>query len=55
MVNGLEPTETIAQISSRLVVNKAAMKMKHRAIEAVVEQLRTCVEKRSRVAEAKLR
>jgi ATP phosphoribosyltransferase len=53
--NGLEPTETIAQISSRLVVNKAAMKMKHRAIEAVVEHLRTCVDERSPVAEAKLR
>lgn len=31
--NGLEPLELIEHISSRLVVNKAAMKMKHAAIE----------------------
>ena len=30
--NGLAPLETIAEISSRLVVNKAAMKMKHAAV-----------------------
>jgi ATP phosphoribosyltransferase len=31
--NGLEPLELIADISSRLVVNKAAMKMKHRQVK----------------------
>lgn len=35
--NGLEPFETIREISSRLVVNKAAMKMKHDRIEELLE------------------
>ena len=30
--NGLEPWDEIADISSRLIVNKASMKMKHTAI-----------------------
>ncbi len=34
--NGLEPREHIADISSRLIVNKAAMKTKHRQIETVL-------------------
>lgn len=37
--NGLVPLETIAQISSRLVVNKAAMKMKHRRVVALMREL----------------
>lgn len=37
--NGLEPREFIADVSSRLIVNKAAMKMKHKAIQSVVESL----------------
>ena len=37
--NGLEPLEHIADISSRLVVNKAAMKMKHQAITRLIEQV----------------
>ncbi|MCB1877694.1 MAG: ATP phosphoribosyltransferase [Chromatiales bacterium] len=41
--NGLEPTETIAHISSRLVVNKAAMKMKHEPIKRLIAQLRDAV------------
>ncbi|MDP3332723.1 MAG: ATP phosphoribosyltransferase, partial [Methylococcaceae bacterium] len=36
--NGLEPRDLIMNISSRLVVNKAAMKMKHQAIAALLEQ-----------------
>jgi ATP phosphoribosyltransferase len=36
--NGLEPRELILEISSRLVVNKAAMKMKHQAIQALLDQ-----------------
>ncbi|MES1942851.1 ATP phosphoribosyltransferase catalytic subunit [Salinisphaera sp. PC39] len=35
--NGLEPFETIREISSRLVVNKAAMKMKHDRIEELLD------------------
>jgi ATP phosphoribosyltransferase len=35
--NGLEPREVIAEISSRLIVNKASMKMKHRQIQAIID------------------
>ncbi len=38
--NGLAPIELIAQISSRLVVNKAAMKMQHTRIQQLIEALR---------------
>lgn len=38
--NGLEPTELIATISARLIVNKGSFKMKHARIAALVEQLR---------------
>jgi len=41
--NGLVPLEHIADISSRLVVNKASMKMKHVRIAALVEQLKVAV------------
>lgn len=34
--NGLEPLELIADISSRLVVNKASMKMKHAAVRELI-------------------
>lgn len=37
--NGLEARETIAEISSRLIVNKAAMKTKRTEIQAVVDAL----------------
>lgn len=37
--NGLEPRELIMEVSSRLVVNKASMKMKHRAVCDVIERL----------------
>jgi ATP phosphoribosyltransferase len=37
--NGLEPWQLIADISSRLIVNKAAMKMKHRHIQSVVDAI----------------
>lgn len=36
--NGLEPRELIMNISSRLVVNKAAMKMKHQLIQPLLDQ-----------------
>jgi ATP phosphoribosyltransferase len=41
--NGLVPLEHIADISSRLVINKAAMKMKHRRIKALVARLTEAV------------
>jgi ATP phosphoribosyltransferase len=42
--NGLEPWETIeANVSSRLIVNKASMKMKHGEIKSLVDQMREAV------------
>lgn len=41
--NGLEPWEPIADISSRLIVNKASMKMKHAAIQSLVDSIATAV------------
>jgi len=43
--NGLEPKEMIAPISSRLVVAKASMKMKHATIQPLIERLAAAVEK----------
>jgi ATP phosphoribosyltransferase len=37
--NELEPLEHIADISSRLIVNKAAMKMKHMSIKPLIDTL----------------
>lgn len=37
--NGLVPIDIIADISSRVIVNKAAMKMKYRLINPLLEQL----------------
>ncbi|MFD2229682.1 ATP phosphoribosyltransferase [Alkalimarinus sediminis] len=37
--NGLEPRELIHNISSRLVVNRASMKMKHHHIQSIIDQL----------------
>jgi ATP phosphoribosyltransferase len=44
--NDLEPRELIMNISSRLVVNKAAMKMKHEAIAALLAQFEQTLAKR---------
>jgi ATP phosphoribosyltransferase len=41
--NGLVPLERIADISSRLVVNKASWKMKHAAVVALLGALREAV------------
>ncbi|MBK1721398.1 ATP phosphoribosyltransferase [Thiocystis violacea] len=41
--NGLVPLEHIADISSRLVVNKASWKMKHEAMTVLLERLREAV------------
>jgi ATP phosphoribosyltransferase len=45
--NGLIPMEHIADISSRLVVNKASMKMKHERIQKFIEQVRNAVKSRT--------
>ena len=41
--NGLVPLEHIADISSRLIVNKASWKMKHRAVTGLMAALREAV------------
>jgi len=41
--NGLVPLEVITNISSRLIVNKAAMKMKHVQVKELVQRLRAVV------------
>ncbi len=44
--NGLEPQELICHVSSRLIVNKASMKMQHARIQALIDVLAQAVEKR---------
>ncbi len=46
--NGLEPRELIIDITSRLVVNKAAMKMKHEAIQTLLTQFENTLNKTSK-------
>jgi ATP phosphoribosyltransferase len=41
--NGLTPWDEIADISSRLIVNKASMKMKHATIKALVDSIAAAV------------
>lgn len=41
--NGLVPLEHIADISSRLIVNKASLKLKSARIKALIEKLKTAV------------
>jgi ATP phosphoribosyltransferase len=41
--NGLQPLEKIADISSRLVVNKASMKRKHARVQAFIDRLAEAV------------
>jgi len=41
--NGLVPLDHIADISSRLIVNKAAWKMKHRSLAPLLDALRAAV------------
>lgn len=51
--NGMEPRELIASISTRLVVNKAAMTMKHDRLKPLIARLREAVAaRRDRLAES---
>ena len=45
--NGLEPMEHIADISSRLIVNKASMKMKHARVKTFIEKIEQAVNERN--------
>jgi ATP phosphoribosyltransferase len=42
--NGMEPLQEIASISSRLVINKAAMRSRYAIIQGVIDQLAVIVE-----------
>ncbi|MGO1461304.1 MAG: ATP phosphoribosyltransferase [Oleiphilaceae bacterium] len=44
--NGLEARELIDHISTRLVVNRASMKMKHERISAIIEKMAAAVDRR---------
>ncbi len=44
--NGLQPLETVTEISSRLIVNKAAMKMKHEKIKALIGLISEAVDRK---------
>lgn len=45
--NGLTPLEHMADISSRLIVNKASMKMKHQTVRSFIEQIAAAVQSRA--------
>ena len=45
--NGLTPLEHMADISSRLIVNKASMKMKHQAVREFIDNIAKAVQDRS--------
>lgn len=45
--NGLVPLEHIADISSRLIINKASMKMKQARVQALMDEMRAVVKKKS--------
>ena len=42
--NGLTPLDTIMEISSRLIVNRAALKMKNRAVRELVDRIEQAVQ-----------
>ncbi len=41
--NGLEPLDLIAEVSTRVIVNKAAMKLKHDQIQQLLQRLEAAV------------
>ena len=41
--NGLEPKEIIAEISTRVIVNKAAMKLKHQQVQNLLQRLQKAI------------
>ncbi len=44
--NGLEPMEHIADVSSRLVVNRSSLKMKHATVQKFIDQIAEAVAQR---------
>lgn len=45
--NGLTPMNLIHDVSTRLIVNKTSMKVKHRVVAAFIEQMRVAVQERA--------
>ena len=45
--NGLEPREVIAEISTRVIVNKASMKIKHDMVQSLLDRLAAAVAART--------
>ena len=45
--NGMAPREVIAEISSRLIVNKASMRTRHMSVQALIEALSDAVQSES--------
>jgi len=43
LANGLEPREHIADVSTRVIVNKASMKIKHDRVQSLLERLAEAV------------
>ncbi|GAA3939253.1 ATP phosphoribosyltransferase [Litoribacillus peritrichatus] len=50
--NGLQPLESIADISSRLVAGKSAYKNKHHLIQPIIERLNKAIEEAKTLEEA---
>jgi ATP phosphoribosyltransferase len=48
--NGLVEVETICEVTSRLIVNRASLKTKHRRIAAIIEGLERVVETTPRIS-----
>ena len=48
--NGMEAREEIAEISSRLIVNKAAMRTRHSSVMALIDALSTVLKERGMLA-----
>ena len=44
--NGMAPRELIAEVSSRLIVNKASMRTRHSSVQALIEALSSAVNTR---------
>lgn len=42
--HGLEPRELIAEVSTRVIVNRAAMKIKHARVQALLQRLQAAVQ-----------
>lgn len=50
--NGLEARELISHISTRLVANRASMKMKHDRLQPIIDKMAAAVEKRKKLVDA---